>query len=70
MMLSEAEITDKIGRWLRQPEAQLFMDRIEEKQRRAMSELRNADDVLSTGRSQGQLYVLDWILRLRREEED
>lgn len=68
--LSDAEIVDKIGRWMRQPEAQLFMERVEQKSKYALQGLKTAVDMHNVGRSQGQLDVLDWILRLRREEED
>lgn len=68
--MNEAEIVDKIGRWLRQPDAQLFMEKVEERTRTAMSTLRNSTDLHGVGQAQGQLKILDWILRLRREESE
>ena len=66
--MNEAEIADKISRWLKQPEAEFFMERVFEKQKRTVTALKNNIDLLEIGRNQGQLYILDWILRLREGE--
>lgn len=65
--MNEAEILDRIGRYLRQADGQYFIDRVQERQKRAMSSLKNNIDLLEIGRNQGQLVVLDWILRMREE---
>ena len=61
---------DKIGRYLRMSEGQFFMERVEERHRRTLGSLRNNIDLIEIGRSQGQLNILDWILRMREEGGD
>ena len=58
----------KIAKFLRQPEANEFFQRVYEKQQQENRSLRTCTDLLGIGRYQGKLEIIDWLLKLKEEE--
>ena len=68
-MTTEEKIRfDKISRYLRLDDGAPFLDELHQRRNRVYGSLKGASEIITIGRYQGQLEILDWIITTLREE--
>lgn len=58
---------DKTQKWFRNEDGKSFLEYIRQKYVQEDRQLRSASDLITIGRYQGKLEILEWLIKLREE---